>query len=70
MGLNGDLILARFEDIHRSLERLERIKAMPREQFLADQDLLDLASYCEPAWAVAVWGAIAADLRSPWRAAG
>ncbi len=45
MGLNRDLILDRFEDIRRSLERLERIKVTPREQFLADQDLLDLASY-------------------------
>lgn len=45
MVLNRDLIQERFEDIRRSLERLERIKATPRDQFLADQDLLDLASY-------------------------
>lgn len=45
MGLNRDLILHRFEDIRRSLARLEQIKAVSRETFLADQDMLDLASY-------------------------
>jgi len=45
MGLNQDLILDRFEDIRRSLVRLEQIKAAPRDVFLADQDMLDLASY-------------------------
>ena len=45
MGLNPDLILDRFEDIRRSLARLEPIRAMPRDAFLADQDTLDLASY-------------------------
>jgi len=45
MGLNRELILNRFEDIRRSLARLEQIKVMPRDAFLADQDTLDLASY-------------------------
>jgi len=45
MGLNRDLILKRFEDIRHSLARLERIKAVSRDAFLADQDTLDLASY-------------------------
>jgi len=45
MGLNRDLIQRRFHDIVRSLERLKRIKALPKEAFLADQDTLDLACY-------------------------
>lgn len=45
MGLNRDLILDRFQDIRISLERLERIRRVSRDAFLADQDLLDLASY-------------------------
>ena len=45
MGLNRDLIQRRFHDIVRSLERLERIKGLPKEAFLADQDALDLACY-------------------------
>ncbi|SFM80261.1 type VII toxin-antitoxin system HepT family RNase toxin [Thermodesulforhabdus norvegica] len=32
-------------DIRRSLERLERIRALPKDAFLADQDALDLACY-------------------------
>ena len=45
MGLNRDLIQRRFHDIVRSLERLEHIKKLPKEAFLADQDALDLACY-------------------------
>lgn len=45
MGLNQDLIQDRFEDIRRSLDRLEQLKSAPRDVFLADQDTLDLASY-------------------------
>lgn len=45
MGLNRDMILDRFEDIRRSLDRLEQIRTVPRDEFLADQDTLDLASY-------------------------
>ncbi len=45
MGLNAALIQARFDDIRESLERLESIRQRPRKEFLADQDLRDLASY-------------------------
>ena len=45
MELNLDLIQARFHDIRTSLERLERIKLLPLEAFLADQDTLDIASH-------------------------
>lgn len=45
MGLNAVLIQARFDDIRESLERLESIRQRSREEFLADQDLRDLASY-------------------------
>lgn len=45
MGLNIDLIQARFEDIGQSLERLEEMRGMPRDRFLADQDMLDVACY-------------------------
>ena len=45
MGLNRDLIQNRFQDIRQSLERLERIKVLSRDAFLADQDVLDLACY-------------------------
>ncbi|HEY76416.1 MAG TPA: DUF86 domain-containing protein [Thermoflexia bacterium] len=45
MGMNRDLIASRFQDIRQSLERLERIRSLPKEAFLADQDVLDLACY-------------------------
>lgn len=45
MVLNEALIRRRFEDIQKSLERLEEIRALPREAFLADPDRLDLACY-------------------------
>lgn len=45
MDLNVDLIEGRFQDIQQSLERLEQIKALSREAFLADQDVLDLTCY-------------------------
>jgi uncharacterized protein YutE (UPF0331/DUF86 family) len=45
MDLNKDLIQERFQDIQQSLVRLEKISALPREAFLADQDVLDLACY-------------------------
>ena len=41
MTLNLDLIQARFADIEQSLERLEQMRALPRERFLAEQDELD-----------------------------
>ncbi len=45
MDLNRDLIGDRFQDIHQSLERLNRIRALPREAFLADPDAQDVACY-------------------------
>ena len=45
MGLNEDLVRGRFHDIQQSLERLERIRSLSQEAFLADQDVLDLACY-------------------------
>lgn len=45
MDLNQDLIRDRFQDIEQSLTRLESIRALSREAFLADQDVLDLACY-------------------------
>lgn len=45
MDLNHDLIQERFEDIRQSLQRLDEFKALPEASFLADQDLLDIASY-------------------------
>jgi uncharacterized protein YutE (UPF0331/DUF86 family) len=43
--LNVDLIEDRFQDIQQSLERLEQIRTLSREAFLADQDVLDLTCY-------------------------
>ena len=45
MDLNVDLIEDRFQDIQQSLERLEQVKALSREAFLADQAVLDLTCY-------------------------
>ncbi len=45
MGLNESLIRDRFKDIQESLERLEELRALPKETFLADRDRLDLACY-------------------------
>lgn len=45
MSLNPDLVRARCGEIEDSLRRLERLRAMDREHFLADQDALDLACY-------------------------
>jgi uncharacterized protein YutE (UPF0331/DUF86 family) len=43
--LNADLIRTRCGEIEESIKRLEQIKAQPRQQFLADQDLQDIACY-------------------------
>lgn len=48
MNLNLDLIRDRFQDIQQSLDRLDRIKTLPRDVFLADQDTLDVACYRLP----------------------
>jgi uncharacterized protein YutE (UPF0331/DUF86 family) len=45
MKLNEDLIRTRCEEIEESLARLQRISATPKETFLADQDLKDIACY-------------------------
>jgi uncharacterized protein YutE (UPF0331/DUF86 family) len=45
MSLNPELILKRCEEIAESLERLERIKKIDKDNFLNDQDLMDIASY-------------------------
>lgn len=45
MGLNQSLIRDRFEDIQESLERLEELRSLPKEIFLADRDRRDLACY-------------------------
>jgi uncharacterized protein YutE (UPF0331/DUF86 family) len=43
--LNHDLIRDRCQEIAESLERLERIREKPKEEFLRDQDLRDIACY-------------------------
>lgn len=45
MTLNPDLIRTRCNEIESSLARLERIRSLTREEFLSDQDTLDLACY-------------------------
>lgn len=45
MNLNQDLIRDRFQDIQQSLERLDRIRTLPRDEFLADWDVLDVTCY-------------------------
>jgi len=45
MGLNLELLQARFEDIQQSVKRLEVMQQVAVDDFLADQDMLDIASY-------------------------
>lgn len=45
MPLNADLVRARCAEIEESVGRLERIRGLSRERFLADQDAQDIASY-------------------------
>jgi uncharacterized protein YutE (UPF0331/DUF86 family) len=45
MTLNPDLVRTRCAEIEESVGRLERLQALSREQFLADQDSLDIACY-------------------------
>jgi uncharacterized protein YutE (UPF0331/DUF86 family) len=45
MTLDGDVVRTRCQEIAESLERLERIRAGGREQFLSDRDVQDIASY-------------------------
>jgi uncharacterized protein YutE (UPF0331/DUF86 family) len=45
MTLNQEMIRTRCQEIEDSLGRLERIKAVAREDFLKDRDLQDIACY-------------------------
>lgn len=45
MSLNPDLIRARCAEIDSSLSRLEEFRRLPRDQFFANQDGLDVACY-------------------------
>lgn len=45
MSLNADLIRARCAEIEASVARLERFQALSREEFLSNQDTLDVACY-------------------------
>ncbi len=45
MNLNEELVRTRCQEIEESLERLERIRGKPKEEFLRDQDLKDIACY-------------------------
>jgi uncharacterized protein YutE (UPF0331/DUF86 family) len=43
--LNADLVRARCTEIEESLKRLEGLRALSLEDFLASQDTLDIACY-------------------------
>jgi uncharacterized protein YutE (UPF0331/DUF86 family) len=45
MTLNSDLIRARCAEIDSSLSRLEELRRLSRQTFLADQDKIDVACY-------------------------
>jgi uncharacterized protein YutE (UPF0331/DUF86 family) len=45
MTLNPDLVRARCTEIEESIGRLERFKGLARDEFLSNQDTLDLACY-------------------------
>lgn len=45
MSLNPDLIRVRCAEIDSSLARLEEFRRLSREQFLSNQDALDIACY-------------------------
>jgi uncharacterized protein YutE (UPF0331/DUF86 family) len=45
MNLNQDLVRTRCHEIEDSLSRLEQIQAVPKEVFLKDRDLQDIACY-------------------------
>ena len=45
MSLNQELIRTRCQEIEQSLTRLESIRTIPKEAFLADQDQQDIACY-------------------------
>ena len=43
--LNSDLIRSRCREIEESLTRLEQLQDLTKEQFLNNQDTLDIACY-------------------------
>jgi uncharacterized protein YutE (UPF0331/DUF86 family) len=45
MNLNPDIVRARCTEIEESVNRLERLQGLSREQFLSDQDTLDVVCY-------------------------
>jgi len=45
MNLNPELVRTRCQEIEESLGRLEKIKAVKKEEFLEDRDLQDIACY-------------------------
>lgn len=45
MSFNADLIRARCTEIEESVTRLEEFRTLSLEAFLADRDVLDVASY-------------------------
>jgi len=45
MTLNPDLIRSRCAEIEESLNRLEEFRSVPRDVFLANRDMLDIACY-------------------------
>jgi uncharacterized protein YutE (UPF0331/DUF86 family) len=45
MNLNPELVRTRCQEIEESLGRLEKIKAVKKEDFLQDRDLQDIACY-------------------------
>ena len=45
MTVNGELVRTRCQEIAESLSRLEQIRTIPKETFLKDRDLQDIASY-------------------------
>lgn len=45
MTLNPDVVRARCQEIEEAVARLTRLRAMPRDAFLRDEDARDLACY-------------------------
>lgn len=45
MNLNPDLVRSQVDEIEQSIRSLEQIRALPLQEFLADQDVLDVACY-------------------------
>ncbi len=43
MTLDHDRIRDKLQDIHKSLERLQRLRSLGRDRFLADEDSQDIA---------------------------